>query len=490
MNSLLHSRGSRGRSPLSLLLLICSIASACGSQEADPVVQYDGTPPNLVLITLDTTRADHLGPYGYFRDTTPELDKFAAESLMFERCIAPMATTLPTHLSMLTGTYPIEHGVMANSIPGGLQYVVSEALSSLATTLSGAGYHTGGFVSGSPLNKGSGAARGYDSFGQPTSKDRRSEETVGEALEWMEKIHDQPFHLWVHMFDAHWPFQPPAEYQGLFETDEGLEQFITERGIHGDAVRPLLEVRENSRAVTNAYDGALRYQDAQFGRLLDALRSRNDWDRTVVVVIGDHGEGLGQHGEAAHRHIWDEQLRVPLFVRIPKWRTGVSDVTLSTVDVLPTVLAQLDLPFAADLRKQASGRNVLHPNFQPAPVFSQETGRSREMTSYRFTLTDKRWKYVRIEERDGGYAEHLFDLRADPYELQDQALRRPKITEQFRAGLIRVRRLQKARARQLHKNGEAETRAIDAQTQRDLRALGYVDEGDKEDGHEDESRDE
>ena len=410
MNSLLHSQGSRHRGLFGLQLLLCSLLIGCGAEAPNPIVEYEGTPPNIVVITLDTTRADHLMPYGYFRDTTPKLDEFAKEALMFERCIAPMATTLPTHLSMLTGTYPIEHGVMANSIPGGTRYVVSERLTSLAQVLSEAGYHTGGFVSGSPLNKGSGAARGYDTYGQPASMDRRSEETVDEALAWVKKIHDQPYHLWVHMFDAHWPFHPPEEYQGIYATDASLEQFIEERGIHETAVRPLLEVRESSRVVTNAYDAALRYQDAQFGRLLGALRARPDWDRTVVVVKGDHGEGLGQHGEAAHGHIWDEQLRVPLFVRIPGWRTGTTDITLSTVDVMPTVLGALKLPFAAKLRQQSSGKNVFGPKFKPLPVFSQETGRAREMTNYRFTLTGPRWKYVRVEGADGDFAEQLFDL--------------------------------------------------------------------------------
>jgi arylsulfatase A-like enzyme len=463
------------RSSQIVSLLAFSLLLACTSESESPAGS-EGLPPNLVLITLDTTRADHLGAYGYFRDTSPRLDEFAKEALLFERCITPMATTLPTHLSMLTGTYPLEHGVMANSIKGGKQYIMSNALTSLAECLTEAGYRTGGFVSGSPLNEGTGAARGYQEFGQPEGKDRHSEETIGEALDWLGQSQEQPYHLWVHMFDAHWPFHPPEEYIGHYQTDVDLERFIADRGIHESTIRPLIELREPSRGMTNAYDDALRYQDDQFGRLLDAMRERPDWDRTVVVVIGDHGEGLGQHGQAAHGHIWDEQLRVPLLIRFPGEAGAVNGSTLSTVDVLPTLLGQLDMPFTKVIQEQASGKDVLAKGFKRAPVFSQETGRSREREAYRFTLTDDRWKYVREERKDETFEEQLFDLQEDPFELTNVSKRRTRITDQFRVGLVRLRQLQSARAKALHAEGQAKTRPIDTETQRNLRALGYVDE--------------
>lgn len=320
------------------LLALALAAFGCGSTNEDPAR------PNLVLITLDTTRADHLSTYGYFRETSPFLDELARESLVFERLIVPMETTLPTHMSILTGTHPLEHGVLANSTQGGARFVPSPLLQSFATLSQQAGYATGGFVSAVPLRSGSGAEIGFDVYSQPEGKSRPGNETADPAIAWLRKRGSQPFFLWVHFYDAHYPFEAPQGFAGSFSTDDALEAYIAERQIPDTAPRPLVNEVDVARDVINRYDAEILFADSQLGRILDALRAREDWDNTAVVVAGDHGEGLCQHGLAAHGSTWDEQLRAPLVIRVPGEAPRHIDTPLSSMDVLPILMNLVSPP--------------------------------------------------------------------------------------------------------------------------------------------------
>ncbi|TFG96328.1 MAG: hypothetical protein E4H11_03595, partial [Myxococcales bacterium] len=295
------------------LALLCRLLVLAGAFACAP-----DPPPNVVLVTLDTTRADHLGLYGYFRDTSPRLDAFATEAIVVERALAPMATTLPSHTSILTGRAPLEHGVLANLDHGGQRFAPAPGLRSFAEICLDAGYRTGAFVSAAPLERGSGLEAGFEIYHQPGEgfPQRRGEFTTHAALHWLEGVKGEPFFLWVHYYDAHWPFDPPSGYAGLFEGGPDLEAFLAARRIPDASERSGTGL-ESTRAVTDAYDAELRYQDAQLGRLLDALAQRPDWGRTAVAIVGDHGECLSQHGEAAHGGTWDEQLFVPLVLRVP-----------------------------------------------------------------------------------------------------------------------------------------------------------------------------
>ena len=186
------------------IALACALALCACGREAPA--------PNLVFVTLDTTRADHLGLYGYFRDTSPALDAFGSQAIVFERFIVPMATTLPTHASLFTATQPLEHGVLANSTQGGSRFVPSTHLRSLAEVAGAAGWRTAGFVSSAVLKRGSGIETGFDAFDEPEGEQRNAEATTRTALAWLESTPRGPFLLWVHYFDAHWPYAPPPAY--------------------------------------------------------------------------------------------------------------------------------------------------------------------------------------------------------------------------------------------------------------------------------------
>ncbi len=264
--------------------------------------------PNVVLVTIDTLRADHLGSYGAPPGSTPALDALASEGLRFENAISTVPLTRPAHASLLTGLYPPEHGIRDN-----LPAKLDASLPTLATRLKEAGYHTAGFVGSFLLGRGSGLEAGFDVFGDGSisgrsdlvgsKAERRAERVAAEALEFLTTA-KAPFFLWVHFYDPHAPYDPPGPFAG------------------------------------KGYRGEIAYADAQVGRIVDRLRSRGFLDSTLVVATADHGEGLGDHGEDEHGVlVYEETLRVPLIVRGPGIPAGrVEREPVSLVDVAPFLL--------------------------------------------------------------------------------------------------------------------------------------------------------
>lgn len=440
-------------------LLLTVLVVACGGDAPEL--------PNLLLVTLDTTRADHLGCYGYFRETSPTLDELATEGLVFERCITPMATTLPTHTSLLTSSHPLEHGVLANVEHGGRRFVPAPGLGSVAEAARDAGYRTGAFISAVPLKRGSGVEVGFQTFDQPEENQRTSLETARAAADWV-RAGERPFFLWVHFFDAHWPLDTPPEYQALFQTEPELERHLEERRFGGRDGRPPVNLM-------NAYDAELRFQDDSLRLLFERLRAEGHWDATVVAVVGDHGEGLFQHDERSHGGTWDEQLRVPFVLRAPGVPPGRVQETLSIMDVLPTVLGRVPaLPATLEgFLERARGRDALAGG-AGAAVLSRDTGREREVDYRRSALTGERWKYILFEYDDGTRDERLFDLRSDPHELTDRSAEEPALCAELRSELLaRVRALEargdELRGGQPHARSEEDPELVEA-----LKDLGYT----------------
>jgi arylsulfatase len=448
------------------LLAIVALACACSRRSS---------PTNLVIITLDTTRADHLGLYGYPRDTSPVLDAFAAKSIVFDRAIVPMATTLPTHVSFFTGTHPLEHGATYNTTFGAPPFTPTAGLRTLASVAQAAGWHTAAFVSAAPLKRGTGVEHGFEHFDQPKGLERGAAPTTDAALAWLEAAPEGSFFLWVHYFDAHYPYAPPAPYATMFSTDEKLEATIAARRIPETTYRTLLDVTEKTRTSINLYDGELRYQDTELGRLLTALEARPDWENTVVLIAGDHGEGLGQHGEAAHGGTWDEQLRAPLVLRVPNTPPRRVEAIVTAADVVPTLLGRLDAPGLAPLLAQSSGRDGLGAG-EPSPVIlSLDTGRP-QLDERRSVLTGKRWKFFRIERPEAPVGFLLFDLNADPFELDDVSARHPEVTQQLATALELTVAAQRRKGALLRGAEPQEKPAVDPKLVEQLKALGYVDQ--------------
>lgn len=457
------------RALLAIALLLATLG--CGRDE-----RGDPSRPNVVIVTLDTTRADHLGLYGYFRDTTPHLDAFAKRSIVFDEALAPMATTLPTHTSLLTATEPLEHGVLANLGHGGTRFVQSASLRSFAEVARDAGFATGAFVSAAPLKRGSGIEQGFTTFDEPAGEAtvRRGDHTVEAALRWLAGV-KAPYLLWVHTYDAHWPYLAVQDGSYPFDQQEELTRWMRERRVAAVSVREGVGP-EDARATLDLYDSALRFQDEQLGRLLGALEARGDWERTAVLIVADHGEGLSQHGHAAHGGVWQEHLRVPLLMRIPGERPRRVQGLVTVADALPTLVPRLGEPALEGFLEQASGRDSLADGAVARSIVSQSTGRVRDRPGYRISLTTPRWKYVRVLDGERLQAEELYDRTTDPFELADRSGTEPDTVAELREALDAALARQRRRGERLRAGESPVAPVADPALRAQLCALGYVDE--------------
>jgi arylsulfatase A-like enzyme/Tfp pilus assembly protein PilF len=280
---------------------------------------------NVVIISTDTTRADHIGCYGNRGVETPVIDGLAKGGILFSQAVTPSPNTLPAHSSLLTGLYPHRHGVRANGT-----FHLEDNVTTLAERLKAKGYRTGAVVSAFVLDSRFGVDQGFDFYHDDLTKgmqysphmfrERAAELTNEPAVEWLRQNGDQPFFLWVHYFDPHASYMPPEPFR--------------------------------SRYALDLYDGEIAYVDSQIGVLLDQLDALGVRERTLIIYTSDHGEGLGEHGEYSHSLlIYDSTMRVPLIIHAPQAlpRGKVIDQQCSLVDVTPTVLALLGEPLPADL---------------------------------------------------------------------------------------------------------------------------------------------
>ena len=399
----LHSRRRRrGPRPSSAAALSLLLALGAGCQR-----QQQPLPGPVIVITIDTLRADRLGCYGYGRDTSPNLDRFAEGAVLFETAETPIATTLPAHVSLWTSRYPLQTGVVANDKrfdPG------ANDSSFFAESMRRAGYRTAAFVSATPIKRESGIAVGFETYDQPEEPQRIAGETTDRVLEWLGDGTDPEFFLWVHYFDPHQPYEPPSPFDVAFRTDDVLLEFMRERRFpYGD--NRLVQLQNNQ------YDGEILYTDGQIQRLFDRLQELGLYDEATIVVTADHGEGLGQHNYMGHGRIYNEQLRVPLIVKFPassglngQRRTNL----VSLVDVVPTLVENLDLPIELEgiegVDALAGGREFL---FSQRPFAPKE---KRWGKGEKFCLRTPEWKYHHSTQAD----DELYSMLRDPHETSSR----------------------------------------------------------------------
>ena len=340
-------------------------------------------PRGLVIVTLDTTRADRLPAYGASGIPTPALDRLAREGVVFDRALTVAPLTLTAHTSLFTGLYPGHHGVRDNA-----DSPLDAAQATLAQLLHARGFRTAAFVGSSVLAADRGLARGFDRYsdgsGAASAPPRRrpATEVIDEARTWIDGLDGSPFFLWVHLYDVHTPQTPPLEYR---------------RASGGDP-----------------YDAAIAYVDAQLDRLLAELDRTHRLSTTAVVVAGDHGESLGEHGEQEHGiFVYDSVLHVPLIVRTPGIRLAGSAELASLVDVLPTVLDLFHLaPVPADglsLVPALTGQAIPRDRV----VYAESMYGRRFGWSPLRAIRDDQFKYIEAPRPE------LYDLDADPFEEHD-----------------------------------------------------------------------
>ena len=441
--------------------------SACDfNSTRDPLHRFEAATtelPDIVLITLDTTRADHLGAYGYPRATSPAFDRLAAESLLFENFVVPMATTLPVHLSLFTGLEPEEHGVLANKDFQNRRFVPPANAHTLASTLGAQGYDTAAFVSAAPVKKHTGLEKGFARFGQPQESERRAKKTTDRALTWLSDKAEPPYLLWVHYYDPHDPYRPPREQRKALDVDDSLRSWAEERGLDEPHLVPLAR-----------YDAEILSMDEQLGRLVDSLRRAGRWENTIVVVAGDHGEGLGQHGVERHGLVWSEQTHAPLLIRASDIEPDRHPGMVTASDIVPTLLGMVDLPDEVDLLAQTSGQDVLADGDPRQAVLSRSSLRRSDRVGDAHKTFPDTWALTTPEwtlhwTRKGPTALH--DLDDDPYERSSVLDEHPELAQDLWHSGTWWLKSQRERGKQL---GAGKLEAMDPELVRQLEELGYV----------------
>jgi choline-sulfatase len=397
-------------------------------------------PLDVLLITLDTTRADRIGAYGWPQAETPHLDALAARGTLFREAYAHVPLTAPSHASLFTGLLPTRHGMRDNGT-----YVLDSRFASLAERFHGAGYTTAAIVSAFVLDRRFGLGRGFDSYddrlpgsdadrsGDPSERSVRAGATIDKAIAWLKRPDTRPRFLWVHLYDPHFPYDPPEPFAGR----------------HRDRL----------------YDGEIAYMDAQIGRLLDAAAASGR--PALRVVTADHGEGLGDHEELTHGYfVYRETQRVPLIVSLPGRVPSGQEIgaIVRSVDIAPTILELSGLPPLNDIDGRSlvpllAGRAT--DDVRPAYLESFHP-RIWWGAQELLALRTGKWLYVEAPRPE------LYDVDADPAERTNLAASQPQAAEVLRLQLRTYATPGAPLGAQTRPDGEAASR---------LRSLGYLGSG-------------
>jgi arylsulfatase A-like enzyme/Flp pilus assembly protein TadD len=416
-------------------LLVATSVFACAqrSTEAKPS-------PNVVFITIDTLRPDHLGCYGYKQIRTPNIDALASEGVRFERAYTPVPVTLPAHTVILTGTYPMLSGMHDFS---GNKLNLSQL--TLASVLKQHGYATGAVIGSAVLDSRFGLNQGFDFYYDHFDFNRLQESNLEEmkrqggavtdtALDWLGKNHQNKFFLWMHLYDPHYPYRPPTPYSEQYKD------------------RP--------------YDGEIAFADAQIGRLITFLKAKGLYRNTLIVLAGDHGESLGEHGEKTHGFfIYNSTLHVPVIIRLPGIsRARLVPETMSLADLMPTVLHVLKI----DIPSQVQGVNLL-------PLLTQnKLDESRNLYAETFLpRLHFNWSELRaVETRKYQFIDapkpELYDLSQDPGETHNLYADKKAVADELRARLASLISQYSAGQELAEKTG------LDPSLMERLKSLGYA----------------
>ena len=432
--------------------------------------------PNVIVVSIDCLRADHVGLYGYDKPTTPAIDALAGDAVVYDHAVSASSWTIPSHMSMFTGLPPMFHGV--NDSPdnfwAGRAKTLAPSVPYLAERLAEAGYETAAVVSSAPMSPRYGFERGFDVYRVHAAK---AADVVDSALDLVARADGRRFFLFVHFIDPHWPYMPMVEFQSY--TEEFIERFgrrphdISEliRRHQGKALEALQTDADDVRTL---YDAAIAYVDRELGRFFDELKRREIYDDAFVLLTADHGEAFFDHETYGHaKTLYQELTHVPLVVKWPQNApTGRIDTPVSHVDIFPTVLAVAGVPpmptEGADLRSPPEGRAlVLDASWEDR--FRRETMLAVRQGPYKYIA------YLPFEPFDNLslqalLREEFYDLSGDPNESENLIENPPVPLAPFRQRLKAYMDV----ARVYRSQHEGQPISIDDDLRRSLEALGYV----------------
>ncbi len=397
-------------------------------------------PYNLLLISIDTVRADYLQLYNPNGAPTPNLVRLAKNGFLFTDAISQVPFTLPSHSTMLTGTYPMKHLVQEN-----VGSKLGDDAVTLAEVLKSNGYQTAGFIGALVLESGTGIEQGFDTFDDVFVRENKiMEDRSGiqkdagsvkrSFLRWLDHRNTAPFFSFVHFYDAHAPYDPPPAFAPAVREPKAL------------------------------YRGELQYVDSVIGEIFEELSKRNLLSNTIIVITGDHGEMLGEHGESGHGFfIYQESLHVPLLFVLPDHKAGKSDTVVELVDLMPTILDVLGVA----VPETVQGKSVA-PVFNGAKV-SDEIAYSESLTAMQHFgaeplrgVQDHRYKYI------DSLKPELYDLNKDPQEMNNIVLQEKQIASRMKTGLQSIVSKYNAAA------DKRQVRSLSPEQQEQLAALGYI----------------
>jgi len=392
---------------------------------------------NVLLITLDTTRADRIGCYGHETAATPALDAIAARGTLFEQAFSQVPLTLPSHASIMTGRYPREHGIRNNNRAG-----LAENFPTLASTFKEHGYATGAFIASYVLDSHFGLDRGFDVYNdemstsrvgtQPAKWQEPADTITNRALEWLDTVSGKPFFAWVHYYDPHEPYTPPEEFAKKFE---------------------------------DPYDGEVAFVDTQVRRLMDWLEAGRLAERTLIIVVGDHGESFSEHGEKGHAiFCYETNLRVPMFFAHPKAiRTGLRvPAIVETVDLFPTILNLFEWPTPPGMHSRSLVDALEGKEIDDVASYA-ESHHAKDAFNWaeQRSLTTARWKYISTTRPE------LYDRQEDPGEKRNIIVIQPDVAKNMLDALkLRYADMTPGKAVEVEDTPEQ---------QMALRSLGYLD---------------
>ncbi|MFH1279833.1 MAG: sulfatase [Candidatus Eisenbacteria bacterium] len=436
-----------------------------------------GSRPNVVVVTIESLRADHLGCYGYDLPTSPHLDRFAAESIRFDRAYSVTSWTLPSHAALLTGMYPSAVQVTEP------HHKLSDSYATLAETLAEEGYHTAAFVSGpflrTPYNLNQGFAL-YDDGPSAVTQETAHGDVTNPSMEravtaFLRSRPEEPFFLFAYFWDVHYDFIPPPPYDTMFVTAD-MEPFDGTGFESNNEIRPDMSP-ERFRYLVSQYDGEIRSTDEMFGRLFGVLREEGLWENTAILVTADHGEEFFEHGAKGHKHnLHVETLHVPLLFKPPGlFEPAVDGRVASLIDVAPTVLGLCGVRPPEGV----AGRSLLAPaEDAPRELFYElyltyygyviGGGFAGTKTFDSFALRKGGRKYIRLPMKGG---ERLYDVLGDPAERQDLSDSLAAELPDFRAKVEEYIARAEAIAAS---HGAAPDAALSAEERERLEALGYI----------------
>jgi choline-sulfatase len=418
-------------------IVVLALAASSFSQAGKPGNEVFPDRPDVILVTIDTLRADHVGCYGYTAAETPTLDRLCAEGVKFTHAYTASPITNTSHASIMTGLYPSRHGVSDFGVP------LPASHATLAEHFKKAGYNTAAFIGAVILDSSAlapGLNRGFDHYenfpAQTTTKERwerverRADAVVAKATAWLASTTGAPRFLWVHLYDPHDPYEPPEPFKSKF--------------------------------AKNPYDGEIAYADAALGKLIAALEKQGRFQSAIVAVMSDHGEGLGEHGENTHGiFLYDSTLHIPLIVKAPdKARAATITQQVSSVDVLPTLL-----DFAGIQTPTVDGKSL------KATV---ESRKGEDHVAFSETDYPVRFGWAplkSIRQPGAKYIEaprpEFYDLSADPKEQKNLYAPWNDAVQTLRASLAEFRS-------QAPQPSTHATAPVDSNTVEELKALGYL----------------